>query len=326
MFILTLVAGTLITVSSNSWLGMWMGLEINLLSIIPLMESVKNQSESEASMKYFITQAIASSILMLAIIMIMQESMMSSTKSTIMNTAILTKMGAAPFHFWFPEVIEGLSWFNSLIMLTWQKIAPMVIMMYSNKTMMFLTASIIASMMISGIMGINQTSLRKIMAYSSINHIGWMISSTLMIQSIWMLYLVIYSIISMAIIMIMKFNNTFKMNQLTTTLNESKSMKMLFILNFLSLGGIPPFLGFFPKWITINFLIENKFTMMTFLMILMTLMTLYFYMRITFSSLILMTSETVTKIKMNNKSFMIMTLNIILLSSLMMCTMTLNFV
>nr|QOW08070.1 NADH dehydrogenase subunit 2 [Attagenus augustatus augustatus] len=326
-FIVAMFSGTLITVSSSSWLGMWMGLEINLLSIIPLLSSVKNQMESEATIKYFITQAMASAILIMAMIINMQkESTMPLMNSTIMTMAILTKMGAAPFHFWFPEVMEGLSWLNSLIMLTWQKIAPMIILMYSTKTILITSIAVISSMLISGIMGINQTSLRKIMAYSSINHIGWMISSTLMIQSIWILYLLIYSAITTAITLIMKINNIFHMSQLINVMNNEKPLKMLFILNFLSMGGLPPFMGFFPKWITINFLVMNNFINMALLMIMMTLMTLYFYMRITFSTMVMKTNEMNIKSLSFKKSPSIIYMNFIMLSSLVFCVMFLNFI
>nr|QOW08057.1 NADH dehydrogenase subunit 2 [Attagenus unicolor japonicus] len=326
-FTVAMISGTLITVSSSSWLGMWMGLEINLLSITPLLSSIKNQMESEATMKYFITQAMASAILIMAIITNMQkETILPMINSTIMNMAILTKMGAAPFHFWFPEVMEGLSWMNGLIMLTWQKIAPMIILMYSYKMIALISMAIVSSMLISGVMGINQTSLRKIMAYSSINHIGWMISSMIMIQSIWIIYLTIYSTITTAVTIIMKTMNTFHMNQLINAMNNKKPLKMLFIMNFLSMGGLPPFIGFFPKWITINFLVNSNFIVMSLMMIVMTLMTLYFYMRITFSALVMKTTEMNLKLLSLKNSSLTIYMNFIMLSSLALCTLFLNFI
>nr|AZA05016.1 NADH dehydrogenase subunit 2 [Anthrenus verbasci] len=326
-FTVAMISGTLITVSSSSWLGMWMGLEINLLSITPLLSSIKNQMESEATMKYFITQAMASAILIMAIIVNMQKETISPMiNSTIMNMAILTKMGAAPFHFWFPEVMEGLSWMNGLIMLTWQKIAPMIILMYSYKMIALISMAIVSSMLISGVMGINQTSLRKIMAYSSINHIGWMISSMIMIQSIWIIYLTIYSTITTAVTIIMKTMNTFHMNQLINAMNNKKPLKMLFIMNFLSMGGLPPFIGFFPKWITINFLVNSNFIVMSLMMIVMTLMTLYFYMRITFSALVMKTTEMNLKLLSLKNSPLTIYMNFIMLSSLALCTLFLNFI
>nr|UFR82903.1 NADH dehydrogenase subunit 2 [Protaetia speciosa jousselini] len=329
LFITSLMIGTMISISSYSWMGMWMGLEINLLSIIPLMSSTKNMMASEAALKYFITQALASTILLFSIIM---SSLYFSYNlnfnmyfSLIFNTSLLTKMGAAPFHFWFPEVMEGLNWLNSMIMLTWQKIAPMVLLMYSNQTTIYFIIVIIMSMLISGIMGMNQTSLRKILAYSSINHIGWMLSAIMISPSIWNYYFMIYCIITINIILIFKSINIFYVNQLYISMNQNPMIKFFFMMNFLSLGGLPPFLGFMPKWLVINTLIQSNFYFLTLLMTVMTLITLYFYMRITFATILLSKMQInyylQPKIKMN----LIMTSNFIALFSLILITISFNF-
>nr|AND96152.1 NADH deshydrogenase subunit 2 [Euoniticellus fulvus] len=283
-FYFTLIIGTLISISSYSWMGMWLGLEINLLSIIPLMSTSKNSMQAEASMKYFITQTMASMILLFSLIMmsfnllfLMDDIMLTS----MYYSALFTKMGAAPFHFWFPEIMEGLSWTNSLIMLTWQKIAPLTLITYPNFTSFkFMILIMIFSTLISGIMGMNQTNLRKLLAYSSINHLSWMLSSMLFFETIWMYYFLTYSIITINIILILKLLNIFNMNQLFSSLNKSPLIKFFFMLNFMSLGGLPPFLGFLPKWLTIQMMIKMQLFSMSLIIIIMTLMTLFFYMRI----------------------------------------------
>nr|YP_010395745.1 NADH dehydrogenase subunit 2 [Anthrenus museorum]UQJ73822.1 NADH dehydrogenase subunit 2 [Anthrenus museorum] len=332
LFTTSMIVGTTITMSSNNWLSMWMGLEINLLSIIPLMSSQKNAYESEAALKYFITQALASTIFMFSILMtlsnlnIIQSEVMLKINPLILNSAILMKMGAAPFHFWLPEVIQGLSWMNSFIMLTWQKIAPMTILMNSIKPMTMMFMVIIASMLVSGFMGINQTSLRKIMAYSSINHIGWMMGSMISNQTIWIIYLIIYTMILLVLVMTFNKLNLYQMSSLINAMSQSKQMKLLFLMNFLSLGGLPPFIGFLPKWLTINFMMKEMLTMLTLLMIISTLLTLFFYMRITFSAIIMTTSEMTTKIVKPKNLYLIITLNFLTISSLILSTMILNFI
>nr|WMQ76585.1 NADH dehydrogenase subunit 2 [Hydora sp.] len=334
MFSSSMIMGTIIAISSYSWMGMWLGLEINLLSIIPLLTSHKNLLSTESSLKYFVTQAMASTILLFSVIMMMTSMNsinnleFSQFPMMILNSALLTKMGAAPFHFWFPEVMEGLSWMNCLIMLTWQKIAPMILLMYNIKMIYFMTMIILFSMMISGFMGLNQTSLRKIMAYSSINHIAWMISSMMFLETIWLYYFVIYSIISINIILIFNYSNIFSMKQLFASLNNNMPMKLFFIMNFLSLGGLPPFLGFFPKWMTIQVMVENEFLLLPFIMVMMTLVTLYFYMRITFSTMLMNMNELNWMISINLKKFknsVIMGFNLITLISLILCTLLFNW-
>nr|YP_010233746.1 NADH dehydrogenase subunit 2 [Eophileurus chinensis]QSZ78115.1 NADH dehydrogenase subunit 2 [Eophileurus chinensis] len=330
LFSSTLVIGSLIAISSYSWMSIWIGLEINLLSMIPLISSSNNMMASEASLKYFISQALASSILLLSIIFMSMTSMidMNSTPyfSMIFNSALFTKMGAAPFHFWFPEVMEGLTWMNSLIMLTWQKLAPMAIIMFSSNLAMYMILAIMFSMAVSGIMGINQSSLRKILAYSSINHIGWMIASMMLMEMIWIYYFVIYTIITINIVAIFFLLNIFYLNQLYISMNNNLNMKLFFMLNFMSLGGLPPFLGFMPKWITINLLTESDLYFVPFFMVVMTLMTLYFYMRITFSSILLSKTQINYYKHSKIKNFLMMVSNTLAIMGLISATLLFNMV
>nr|QWB85909.1 NADH dehydrogenase subunit 2 [Epiglenea comes] len=324
MFSVTLISGTLIAISSYSWISMWVGLEINLLSIIPLLSDSKNIYPSEAALKYFITQALASSILLFSIILSLNLSEMIPPNlkflSLIMNSALLMKMGAAPFHAWFPEVMEGLNWLNSLIMLTWQKIAPMILILYNYNFSYFFLSIILFSTIISGIMGLNQISLRKILAYSSINHISWMLASMINAQMIWMFYFLIYSIITLNIVWIFEKLKVFYLPQLFQVLNSNKLIKFFFMINFLSLGGLPPFLGFFPKWLVINNLVQNNFFFLSVLLIMFTLITLFFYLRIMFSSLTINSSET-WNFTNQPLDFKFILVNFISLAGLMTCTL-----
>nr|WIL79848.1 NADH dehydrogenase subunit 2 [Tillus nitidus] len=328
MFFITLILGSLISISSYSWLGMWMGLEINMISIIPLFSKMKNMYSSESSIKYFLTQALASMMILFSIILISINSnfinmFFNKMFIMIMNSSLLTKMGAAPFHFWFPEVMEGLSWMNSLILLTWQKITPMILIMYNSEMSMFFFYIILTCMIIGSIMGFNQISLRKILVFSSINHIGWMISALIFSKTIWLIYFVIYSLISMNLIFIFNKMKIFFINQLISTMNYKPLFKLFFILNFFSLGGLPPFLGFTPKWLTLNELMINNQLILSFFMILFTLITLYFYTRISFSTLIINhNSSSISSIKINY--FIMINLNVLILSSMLLMPILLN--
>nr|YP_010688328.1 NADH dehydrogenase subunit 2 [Mylabris phalerata]WBR65756.1 NADH dehydrogenase subunit 2 [Mylabris phalerata] len=330
MFFNSMIMGTLIAISSYSWFGMWMGLEINLLSVIPLFNSAKNMYSSEASLKYFLTQAMASLILLLSFILMMVSTelispSMSLAKETLLNSALLTKLGAAPFHYWFPEVMEGLNWFNCTLLLTWQKIAPMCILVMSTPKTEFMIFIILVSLIISTIMSFNQISLRKIMAYSSINHIAWMLSAMLTSISIWFVYLMIYLIITINITSIFTYSKLMYINQLPLFMNQNKTTKISLMINFLSLGGLPPFLGFLPKWFTINLMIMENLSILAFLLIILTLIMLFVYIRIILSSLIIQSSE--SKIPSNSlKPFLIYLINFISLSSLISCTFLFNFI
>nr|YP_010397603.1 NADH dehydrogenase subunit 2 [Pagastia lanceolata]UQJ73694.1 NADH dehydrogenase subunit 2 [Pagastia lanceolata] len=295
LFFITLMSGTFITISSTSWFGAWMGLEINLLSFIPLMMNTNNLLSSEASLKYFLTQALASSILLFAVVFFFMMSnwgnvFMENYTNLMICSALLLKSGAAPFHFWFPSVMEGLSWNNSLILMTWQKIAPMILLSYCLNLNFFIII-VISCILIGSLGGLNQTSLRKLMAFSSINHLGWMVAGMMNSENLWMTYFLFYSFLSFTIIFLFNNFKLFNINQMFGLFNSNSIVKFLMFLSLLSLGGLPPFMGFLPKWLIIESLINmNMFFLLT-LMVTFTLITLFFYIRICYAAFLLNHNE-----------------------------------
>nr|WMY23870.1 NADH dehydrogenase subunit 2 [Aedes aegypti] len=329
IFLMMLIFGTLVTISSNSWLGAWMGLEINLLSFIPLMnDNKKNLLTSESSLKYFLTQAFASSILLFAIIMLMffynnNLLLYNSFNEILILSTLLLKSGAAPFHFWFPEVMEGLSWINGLILMTWQKIAPLMLISY-NFIYKFFMITIILSMLIGSLGGLNQTSIRKLMAFSSINHLGWMLLAMMNNEMLWMIYFLLYSLLSFSIVLMFNNFKLFYFNQIFNMPMMNPIVKLFIFLNLLSLGGLPPFLGFLPKWLVIqNLVMMNQMFILT-ISVCLTLITLYFYLRLSYSIFMLnyQKNSWLLKNNFNNKlTYTSLIFNFISISGLMMMSM-----
>nr|YP_009922372.1 NADH dehydrogenase subunit 2 [Spilosoma lubricipeda]QNA48229.1 NADH dehydrogenase subunit 2 [Spilosoma lubricipeda]UOD77179.1 NADH dehydrogenase subunit 2 [Spilosoma lubricipeda]UYX62237.1 NADH dehydrogenase subunit 2 [Spilosoma lubricipeda] len=284
-FFFILINSTLIAISSNSWFGCWIGLKINLLKFIPLISNSNNLLATEASLKYFLTQSIASINFLFSILLkmiLLKNFEMIFFLSIMINSSMLMKMGSTPFHFWFPNIEKGLSWMNNLILMTWQKITPMIILSYYfNKN--FILFIIIMNVIIGALGGLNQTSLRKLMAFSSINNLGWMLSAIMIAENLWLFYLLMYTFYNHNYIFFFFFiMNMFYINQLFMN-NLTPLIKINLLINFLSLGGLPPFIGFFPKWIIINFLIMNQMYFLTFIMIMTSLIVLFFYIRIIYS-------------------------------------------
>nr|YP_010263894.1 NADH dehydrogenase subunit 2 [Spilarctia casigneta]UIF93590.1 NADH dehydrogenase subunit 2 [Spilarctia casigneta] len=283
-FFFILINSTLIAISSNSWFGCWIGLEINLLSFIPLISNSNNLLANEASLKYFLTQSIASINFLFSILLkmiLLKNFEMNFFLSIMINSSMLMKMGSTPFHFWFPNITEGLNWMNNFILMTWQKITPMIILSYYfNKN--FILFIIIMNVIIGALGGLNQTSLRKLMAFSSISNLGWMLSAIMVSENLWLFYLLMYTFMISIMFFFLHIMNMLYINQLFFN-NLTPLIKINLLINFLSLGGLPPFIGFFPKWIIINFLIMNKMYFLTFIMIMMSLIVLFFYIRIIYS-------------------------------------------
>nr|YP_009515635.1 NADH dehydrogenase subunit 2 [Nannophya pygmaea]ATL58823.1 NADH dehydrogenase subunit 2 [Nannophya pygmaea] len=291
IFMITLISGTLISLSSSSWLGMWMGLELNLMSFIPIINKNKTPYETESAMKYFLVQAMASVLFLIGILMNeMTDFLMSSNTSYLISSALLMKMGAAPLHFWFPGVMEGIDWMNCFMLMTWQKVAPFVLISYKLMNNMIMIV-IFISTFVGAVGGLNQNSIRKIMAYSSISHLGWMLSAMMISNNLWLIYFCIYSLLNMSMIYLFFNQSMFYLSQ-TYLMKTNPLIKFSMMISMLSLAGLPPFLGFLPKWMMViqSLMMERSFIMVLF-MVMTTLMTLYFYMRVMFSSFLFMNQE-----------------------------------
>nr|AAU00525.1 NADH dehydrogenase subunit 2 [Procyon lotor] len=293
----TVISGTMMVLISSHWLMVWIGFEMNMLAIIPILMKKFNPRAMEASTKYFLTQATASMILMLSITMNLmltgQWTVLSNNNqitANMMTIALSMKLGMSPFHFWVPEVTQGISLSSGMILLTWQKIAPLSILYQISPSINpdLLAIMAIMSILIGGWGGLNQTQLRKILAYSSIAHMGWMAAVTTYNPTLMMLNLTIYIMITLGTFML------FAMNSSTTTLslshmwNKFPLITSLVLTLMMSLGGLPPLSGFIPKWLIIQELTKNDMIIMPTLMAMMALLNLYFYMRLTYATALTM--------------------------------------
>nr|YP_009351742.1 NADH dehydrogenase subunit 2 [Noditermes cristifrons]AQP30533.1 NADH dehydrogenase subunit 2 [Noditermes cristifrons] len=333
LLLTTLVGGMLVSVSSNSWLGAWMGLEINLMSFIPLMSNIKNMYNTEASLKYFIVQVLASATLLFMVVMkTLMEDLFTFDSNPytpmIICTPLLLKSGAAPFHWWFPGVMEGLSWENCALLMTVQKAAPLMLMSYLIDINNFMLMIIFMSTIVGSIGGLNQTSMRKILTYSSINHTGWMLIALTTSENLWMVYFAIYSTLTLAVVSAIKLSGVSFINQTMMTNKETTLIKFMMFTSLLSLGGLPPFLGFLPKWIIIQSMITNNMAPLATVVVVTSLITLYYYLKISYSSFMILNTEPKWNLKSPKnkqvKNTWTMVLSSISLTGMMACTIITN--
>uniref|UniRef100_UPI003001E3CE NADH dehydrogenase subunit 2 n=1 Tax=Pseudempusa pinnapavonis TaxID=1661850 RepID=UPI003001E3CE len=332
LFLMTLISGVLISVCANSWLGAWMGLEINLLSFIPLLSSNQNMLSTEASLKYFLVQAIASSSLLFLILVKINMCEMFYLSNSIWNNMIiiplLMKIACAPFHWWLPMIVEGLSWMNCFLIFSIQKITPLMLISYMISNNFFIQTMIILSTLMGAIGGFNQISLRKILSFSSINHIGWMLTTMIMGLNLWFMYFIAYTINIISIISLTNMTKLSYISQTFNIMNNKKMIKFILFICLLSLGGLPPFLGFFPKWITIQFMIQNFMMVTSTILIMSSLLTLFYYMRIMYTTLMISNFEIIwtTSIKpKHNFKVLMFSLSVSLLGMLICSLTTLSY-
>nr|ACQ99753.1 NADH dehydrogenase subunit 2 [Remora australis] len=283
--------GTTITFMSSHWLLAWMGLEINTLAIIPLMTQHHHPRSTEAGTKYFLTQATAAAMLLFASVTNAWltgqwdiSQMSHPLPSAMITLALALKIGLAPLHSWLPEVLQGLDLTTGLILSTWQKLAPFALLLQinsANSTILIILG--ITSTLVGGWGGLNQTQLRKILAYSSIAHLGWMALILPFYPSLTMLALITYLIMTFSTFLVFKLNKATNINSLAISWAKTPIITALTPLLLLSLGGLPPLTGFMPKWFILQELTKQNLPLIATLTALTALLSLYFYLRLSYS-------------------------------------------
>nr|AAX94275.1 NADH dehydrogenase subunit 2 [Anolis carolinensis] len=303
----SLATGTIITMTSHHWLMAWVGLELNTLAIIPIISTMHHPRSTEAATKYFLTQAAASALILFSSMTnawntgswdITQP--LTSPSYILLTMALAMKLGLAPLHFWLPEVIQGSTMTTAFIITTWQKIAPMSLIfltMNNLSTSVFLLMGLLSSL-VGGWGGLNQTQTRKIMAYSSIAHLGWMATISSIMTNILIMNLLIYLIMTTSVFLSLIISKSKTIQDTTSTWTLSPTLTIIMLLSLLSLGGLPPLTGFIPKWLIMEELILQNFNLLISMMAASSLLSLFFYLRLTYTTtLTLSPNTTQTKFK-----------------------------
>lgn len=198
--------------------------------------------------------------------------------------ALILKLGAAPFHQWIINVVEGLSWTLNFLLVSWQKIAPLLIISsFIIIVPPLLYLFMVASAIIGSIGGLSHSSFKKIIAYSSINHLAWLFISFSLPEWILWNYFLIYCLINFTIIFIFETYNVSYINQVIMFF--SLKTKFFLFIPLLSLGGLPPLTGFFRKWIIIISAIYKSITLVL-ILIFSSFISLFYYLQISFSSIL----------------------------------------
>nr|AIG88293.1 NADH dehydrogenase subunit II [Anolis tropidonotus]AIG88381.1 NADH dehydrogenase subunit II [Anolis tropidonotus] len=308
----SLATGTIITMTSHHWLFAWIGLEINTLAVIPTIATPHNSRSTEAATKYFLTQAAASAMILFSSMINAWQTgtwditnLSSMPAHILLTLALAMKLGLAPLHFWLPEVLQGSTLTTALIISTWQKLAPLALiyLTINNLSTTILIMLGLMSTMIGGWGGLNQTQTRKIMAYSSIAHLGWMFTISSITTNIFILNLMLYITLTTALFLalIMTQSKTIQDTTTSWTLSPMTTTTMMMLL--LSLAGLPPLTGFMPKWLILNELITQNLTLIAIIVALSTLLSLFFYLRLTYTTTLTLSPNMIqTKFKWRLKS------------------------
>nr|AAY53684.1 NADH dehydrogenase subunit 2 [Gyps bengalensis] len=292
---LSLVLGTTITISSTHWMMAWAGLELNTLAIIPFISKSHHPRAVEATVKYFLVQATASALLLFSSMTNAWSTgqwditqLTHPTSSLLLTVAIAMKLGLVPFHFWFPEVLQGSSLTTALLLSTMMKFPPIVLLSLTSHSLnpTLLTTMAITSVALGGWMGLNQTQLRKILAFSSIAHLGWMAAIIIYNPSLALLTFYLYVLMTTTVFLTLNSTKALKLVTMMTSWTKSPTLNATLMLVLLSLAGLPPLTGFLPKWLIIQELTKQEMATTATIIATLSLLGLFFYLRLAYHSTI----------------------------------------
>ena len=315
ILILSSVLGMMVMISSNDLMVFYMGLELQSLALYVLATFNRdNLKSSEAGLKYFVLSALSSGLLLYGCSLI--YGFAGSTNFDIISTQLnsneyaLTfgivfilvglafKISAVPFHMWAPDVYEGSPTTVTLFFTMVPKIAALTVFIrflyipFSNlidQWQMILVFLSIASMLFGAVAAIGQTNLKRLIAYSSIGHIGYTLAGLASatnegIQSS-IVYIIIYIIMNLGLfscLLMMKRNDVYyeDINDLSGMSKNHPLLALSMLIILFSLAGIPPLAGFFAKFYIFISVIEQSMYFLAIVGLLSTVVAAFYYLRI----------------------------------------------
>ncbi len=295
VLIINIIVRVIIVASRHSWFSVWIGLELNTLSVLPILCGQFTPRGIESTIKYFLVQAFrAAMILNVGLIQLWLCSSWSVScplkefSSVILTLSLCLKLGLFPCHYWFPDVIQGLRFLQGLLLSTWQKVAPFIILINVSRLIRVKVLTILGcfSVLAGGWGGLNQSQIRKIMAFSSISHLGWIrrvVSYSVQVSCIMFL---VYVILRRTIFLINKEGGLYNLSSVGRLMYCKKIMGLALILVILSLGGLPPLTGFLNKFVALECLLSKNLILPCVILIIGRLLSLFFYLRIRFKSVL----------------------------------------
>ena len=315
ILILSSVLGMMVMISSNDLMVFYMGLELQSLALYVLATFNRDQlKSSEAGLKYFVLSALSSGLLLYGCSLIYGFS--GSTNFNIIsnqlnsNEYVLTfgivfilvglafKISAVPFHMWAPDVYQGSPTTVTLFFTMVPKIAALTVFIrflyvpflnLIDQWQMIIVFLSIASMLFGAIAAIGQTNIKRLIAYSSIGHIGYTLAglatgSNEGVQSS-IVYISIYIIMNLALfscLLMLKRNNEYyeEIEDLSGLSKNHPLLSLSLLIILFSLAGIPPLAGFFAKFYIFKAVIEQSMYFLAIVGLLSTVIAAFYYLRV----------------------------------------------
>ncbi len=315
ILILSSVLGMMIMISSNDLIVFYMGLELQSLALYVLATFNRDEiKSSEAGLKYFVLSALSSGLLLYGCSLIygftgstnfdVIASQLNSDQYALtfgivfILVGLAFKISAVPFHMWAPDVYEGSPTSVTLFFTMVPKIAALTVFirfLYApflnliDQWQMILVFLSIASMVFGAVAAIGQKNLKRLVAYSSISHVGYALAGLATgsndgIQSS-VIYITIYIIMNLGLfscLLMMKRNNVYyeQIDDLSGLSKNHPLLSLSLLIILFSLAGIPPLAGFFAKFYVFKSVLEQSMFFLAIVGLLSTVVAAFYYLRL----------------------------------------------
>ena len=231
--------------SRTSLLNIWLIIEINTILFLSILCS--SSAGRKRIIKYFIIQAAASITIVLSLLLVSSNTTFSLL---LAQGSLVIKLGAIPGHIWYISIIQDLKWLNIFILSTIQKIIPLRIL--SRLSPHFAITVFILISRLGGLLGTKSRSIKRLLAYSGVLNVGWLLGSTMSINS-FLFFFLCYFFTIRGVVHILSSNESALMLDSKSGFSSADTIFMGALL--LSLAGLPPFINFWAKLLVLKVII-----------------------------------------------------------------------
>ena len=315
------LVGTIVMISAYSLLMLYLGIELLSLALYALIGFNKHSGlSSEAAIKYYVLGAMSSGILLFGISLIygftgsinyfeIADQIRNINSNSIqflgiifgiifITASLCFKFGAAPFHIWVPDIYQGSLISTTILLSTLPKIAVFIVFLklyfIPFMTLEYVWSDIlifigIASIIIGSIFALTQENIKRLLAYSAISNIGFIILAMALVSydglHASLYYTIVYSFTALASFGVITHitSNSHGIEDISDLAGLSKThpyFAILILITMLSSAGIPPLIGFHAKLMVIQALINNSYIFLSIIVVLMTVISAYYYLRV----------------------------------------------
>ena len=315
------LVGTIVMISAYSLLMLYLGIELLSLALYALIGFNKHSGlSSEAAIKYYVLGAMSSGILLFGISLIygftgsinyfeIADQIRNINSNSVqflgiifgiifITASLCFKFGAAPFHIWVPDIYQGSLISTTILLSTLPKIAVFIVFLklyfIPFMTLEYVWSDIlifigIASIIIGSIFALTQENIKRLLAYSAISNIGFIILAMALVSSdglhASLYYTIVYSFTALASFGVITHitSNSHGIEDISDLAGLSKThpyFAILILITMLSSAGVPPLIGFHAKLMVIQALINNSYILLSIIVVLMTVVSAYYYLRV----------------------------------------------